>query len=471
MKKERIFWMSLLIGVTVSFSSLYFANRLSSDNDDANAYRYARIFEKTYNIIRDYYVDSNKAKTKKLYFGAIEGLLKSLGDEHTSFLSPKIWKELHESLSGEFEGLGIVIGLRDNYLTVISPIEGSPAFKKGIMAGDVIYKIEGKSTKGITLDEAVTKLRGRKGTPVTVTIVRKTEPKPFKVTITRDVIHVDSVKYTMINSEIGYARIIQFQKNVDVDLRNAIKKLYKRGMKKLILDVRNNPGGYLSKAVNVVDLFLSKGKIVSSKGRVSSSNEEYYAHSFNTISRDTPLIVLVNGASASASEILAGAIQDTRRGVILGEKSYGKASVQNVVQLSSGDEAFGLKITTALYYTPANRLIHKKGIKPDIVVKLPEIEMKEILARRIILDKKLIEKFLRRFRVPSELQIRAFHKSLAKRNLPVTLRLLRKMIYDIRHKNAIPPIFDLSWDIQLTEAIKTFRTKPGLFKREQKAFE
>lgn len=462
--KERYIWITILVVVISVFSMLYLANPAQSENENSSSYLYGRIFEETYKLIRNNYVDPQKADVKTLYFGAIDGLMRSLEDEHTSFLPPKVWKELREGLDGQFEGLGIHIGLKDHLLTVISPIEGSPAFKAGLRPNDIIYKIEGKITKGITLVEAVNKLRGPRGSKVTVTIVRSGETQPFDVTITRDVIKVPSVRFDMIG-DTGYIRIIQFQRNATSELRNAIKTLYKKGMKKLILDLRNNPGGYLGKATDIVDLFISKGRIVSSKGRVSMDNQEYFAHAFNTICRDTPLVVMINNGSASASEIVAGAIQDTHRGIVVGEKSYGKGSVQRVIPLSSGEEEFGLKLTTAFYYTAANRLIHGKGIVPDIVIKEPEIKIEEILAQKLIENKKLLKNFLDKNRRPTEAQVAAFHAQLIKMNLPVSLRILHRMIYIEQHKMELPPVYDLKWDVQLTEALKIFKTKPQLFKR------
>ena len=194
-------------------------------------------------------------------------------------------------------------------------------------------------------------------------------------------------------------------------------------------------------------------------------NQEYFAHAFNTICRDTPLVVLINNGSASASEIVAGAIQDTHRGIVVGEKSYGKGSVQRVIPLSSGEEEFGLKLTTAFYYTAANRLIHGKGIVPDIVIKEPEIKIEEILAQKLIENKKLLKNFLDKNRRPTEAQVAAFHAQLIKMNLPVSLRILHRMIYIEQHKMELPPVYDLKWDVQLTEALKIFKTKPQLFKR------
>jgi carboxyl-terminal processing protease len=254
-------------------------------------------------------------------------------------------------------------------------------------------------------------------------------------------------------------------------MRKAIRNLYKRGMKKLVLDLRNNPGGYLGKAADMVDLFISEGRIVSSKGRINIDDQVFYAHSFNTVSKRTPLIVLINEGSASASEIVAGAIKDTNRGVVIGTKSYGKGSVQRVIQLSNGDEEFGLKLTTAYYYTAAGRLIHNKGIKPDIKIKTPDYNIEQILAQRLISKRNLVKKFVKRYKKPTKAQIAAFHRRLKRRNLPIPFRLLGKMVYNEVHKTDMPPVYDLEWDIQLRKAVKIFRTRRSLFRRKVLAYD
>jgi len=302
--------------------------------------------------------------TKDLIYGAIRGMLSNL-DPHTTFMTPDMYREMQVDTKGEFGGLGIQISIRDKKLVVIAPIEDTPAWRAGIKAGDYIYKIDGEPTKDMTLSDAVKKLRGPKGTKVTLTIIREGEEKPLEITIIRDIIRLKSVKHKMLEDHIGYVKILQFQERTGEDLRKALKDLEKQGMESLILDLRNNPGGLLRVAVEVSEQFLKKGKlIVSVKGR--NKEKEEYISSSSSAREDYPMVVLVNEGSASASEIVAGALQDWHRAVILGTQTFGKGSVQTVYSLSDGS---GLRLTTAKYYTPKGRSIQNTGITPDIVVK------------------------------------------------------------------------------------------------------
>ncbi|HUW55055.1 MAG TPA: S41 family peptidase [Planctomycetota bacterium] len=330
--------------------------------------------------IRDNYVE--EVEEKDIFEGALRGALRSL-DGYSAYISPEDFEEFRTQTKGEFQGLGIEIGIRQNWLTVIAPIEDTPAWRAGIRAGDRIIKIEGKSTEKMSTLDAVKVLRGKKGTKVTITIVHEGERKPIDLTITRDVIPLISVRGYRRNDEaghwdyfvdpehkIGYIRLNAFQENSVQELDKAVADLESKGMKGLVLDLRFNPGGLLSTAVNVADRFLENGVVVSTRGRAVQS-VSYKAHKFGTY-RDFPLALLVNNWSASASEIVAGAVQDHRRGIIVGEHTFGKGSVQNVIPLRGGKSA--LKLTTAYYYTPSGRSIHRKedngdgGLIPDIVV-------------------------------------------------------------------------------------------------------
>ena len=288
---------------------------------------------------------------------AIEGI-RNILDPHTVVFAPEDYEDLKISMEGKFGGVGITISLRDNVLTVISPLAGTPAFKLGIRAGDKIRKIEGNSTKGLTLDEAVEKLRGKIGTDVTISIEREGVPELMDFTITRDEIIVHAIPYySMIQDDIGYIKLATFADNTTADLENAIKELKKQGMKKLILDLRYNPGGLLNQATSVSELFLKKGNLlVSTKGRTQQT--EAYARKDGILSPDVPLVLLVNQGSASASEIVAGAIQDWDRGLIIGKTTFGKGSVQTIFPLDNQGHA--LKLTTAFYYLPFGRCINKK---------------------------------------------------------------------------------------------------------------
>jgi carboxyl-terminal processing protease len=302
-------------------------------------------------------------ETKKLIYGAIKGMVGTL-DPHSFFMSPDEYRELMVETKGSFSGVGIEITIRDNVLTVVSPIEGTPAFEAGIRAGDQIIKIGERSTKDFSIMEAVKLIRGPKGTKVRLTVRREEAEKPIEFVITRDVIPIRSVRSLFLPHGIGYVRISNFQSNTGQELSKALRELAgKEGLKGLILDLRNNPGGLLPQAVKVADEFLDSGVIVSIKGR-DQQEEKTYAQS-GDLMRGNPIVALINGGSASASEIVAGALQDNGRALILGTTSFGKGSVQTLFPLSDGS---GLRLTTALHYTPSGISIQAKGITPDIEV-------------------------------------------------------------------------------------------------------
>jgi len=318
------------------------------------------IFTEVLRQIQENYVEPQDPK--KLIYGAVKGMVQSL-DPHSSFMTKDEYRELMLETKGSFTGIGIEITIKDNVLTVVSPIEGTPAYKAGLKAGDKIIRIEDKSTKDMTLMDAVKRIRGPKGTKVKLTIMREGEKKPLVFSITRDVIPLKSVRALLLEPGIGYVRISTFQSKTAKDLAAAIGKLEKKTkLKGLIFDLRNNPGGLLSQAIEVSDYFLDSGIIVTTKGRKHSQDIVAKAHR-NDGSRNYPIIVLVNGGSASAAEIVAGALKDNKRAVILGTRTFGKGSVQTILPLSDGS---ALRLTTARYYTPSGRSIQLSGIQPDI---------------------------------------------------------------------------------------------------------
>ncbi len=328
--------------------------------DTKDPYRHLDLLVEVLRQIEENYVEPQD--TEKLIYGAIKGMVQSL-DPHSSFMTKEEHQELMLETKGSFTGIGIEITIRDQVLTVVSPIEGTPAYKAGLKAGDKIVKIEGKSTKNMTLMDAVKKIRGPKGTKVRLTIVRKGEKEPLEFTITRDVIPLRSVRSHLLAPRIGYIRISNFQSKTAKDLKKALEELEKKGeLKGLILDLRNNPGGLLSQAIEVSDIFIDSGIIVTTKGRKHSHDIVAKAHK-DKKPRLFPMVVLVNGGSASAAEIVAGALQDNKRAVILGTRTFGKGSVQTIVPLSDGS---GLRLTTARYFTPSGRSIQLSGIVPDI---------------------------------------------------------------------------------------------------------
>lgn len=314
-------------------------------------------------IVEEYYVDD--LNLTAVVNKAIVGLLSNL-DAHSSYLDEKAYKNMQIQTSGEFGGLGITIGMKDGALTVISPIDDTPAYKAGIKAGDVILRINENSTIGMSIDEAVSQMRGKPKTEVEITIVRKGEKKPFNVKIIRDIIKVESVISKLITDDnVLYIRITNFDKHVTQKVKKAIRD--HRDAKGIILDLRNNPGGLLNQAVGVVNLFVDKGVIVSQRGKDKKLDEVYEAKPKNKIS-DLPLAVLVNIGSASASEIVSGALQDLKRAVIVGENTFGKGSVQILMPFDKQDTKDAIRITIAKYYLPSSRTIQAVGVKPDIIV-------------------------------------------------------------------------------------------------------
>ncbi|HSW63010.1 MAG TPA: S41 family peptidase [Dissulfurispiraceae bacterium] len=353
-----------------------------------SSYDDLRLFTEVMTMIKKNYVD--EVKTKDLITGAIKGMLLSL-DPHSGYMTPEQFKEFQADTKGEFGGLGIQISTKDGVLTVIAPIEDTPAYRAGLKAGDKILKIGSESTKDMGIHDAVTRMRGPKGKSVTLTIFRDGWKEPKEFTIVRDIIKIRSVKSKMIRDDIGYVKLTQFQETTASDMSKALAELQKAGMKSLVLDMRNNPGGLLNAAVEVTEQFLPKKKlVVYIKGRIGEKIEYFTDDEFKTYEQ-IPIVVLVNQGSASASEIVAGALKDWKRAVVLGVQTFGKGSVQSLVPMSDGS---GLRLTTAKYYTPNGTSIQSTGIVPDIVVKLEapkdSKDVKELpVMREIDLDRHL----------------------------------------------------------------------------------
>ncbi len=347
------------------------------DKPKPDTYNKLKIFSEILSLIESNYVEP--VESDAMINGAIRGMVKSL-DPHTSYLPPASYKEMQVETTGKFGGLGIEISIRDGVLTVVSPIDETPAFLVGIKAGDKIIKIEDESTLDMTLQDAVSRLRGETGSPIKITIFRDSFKAPKEFTIVRAIIKVRSVVKKLYKKDIGYIKIRSFSKNTSLDLDSALEDLKKEGITKLILDLRNNPGGLLNQAVEVTDRFLNRENlIVYTKGRSDEQNMRFTSHD-KVAGVSYPLIILVNGGSASASEIVAGALQDLNRAIILGTPTFGKGSVQTIIPLSDGS---ALRLTTARYYTPSGRVIQENGIEPDIIIareipdELDEEETKE----------------------------------------------------------------------------------------------
>jgi len=386
-KIASVIFAVFLIGVLIGSGQSQKVSALSNQ-----MYEDLKVFTDVIGLIQKDYVE--ETKSKDLIQGAIKGMLETL-DPHSAYMPPAMFKEMQEETKGRFEGLGIEITLKDGILTVVSPIEGTPAFRAGVMAGDQIIKIDGETTKNFTLVDSVKRLRGPRGTKVTITIMREGLPKSKDFTLVREVIPVRSVRHELLEKTYGYVRISQFQEKTDGDFEKAMKALEeesKGALKGLVLDLRNNPGGLLDQAVKISDRFIDSGIIVSIDGRREEAKQKWPAHPDGTATR-YPLIVLVNGGSASGAEIVAGAIQDHGRGILVGTQTFGKGSVQTIIPLKDGS---GLRLTTARYYTPSGRSIQAKGIVPDIIVKPSRPEEEKEKEKESVTPKFPAEKDLER---------------------------------------------------------------------------
>jgi len=369
-----VFALGLALGVGMTIYSSVFAG------SDKNAVAASplpledlRAFTEVFGKVKSDYVET--VDDKDLLEHAIKGMLSGL-DPHSSYLNREEFKEMRIGTDGKFGGLGIEVSMENGFVKVISPIDDTPAQRAGMMAGDVIVRLDDTPVKGMTLNEAVKIMRGEPGTDILLTVVREGEEGPLKITITRDIIRIKSVRSNTLEPGYGYVRISQFQSATGTSMRKVISELKKENdgeLKGMVLDLRNNPGGVLNASVSVADAFIKKGKIVYTEGRVKDSLLTFNA-SPNDLLKGSPIVVLVNGGSASASEIVAGALQDHHRAIIMGTKTFGKGSVQTIMPMNNGA---ALKITTARYFTPSGRSIQAEGIEPDIIVEQLQISKKE----------------------------------------------------------------------------------------------
>jgi carboxyl-terminal processing protease len=372
--------------VAVLAVNLFIGARVYSDSADAvqkdSVYPNMKLFSEVMEKVRRDYVDGTNLTYQDLVYGALKGMVNEL-DPHSEFLDPEKYKDLQSDTEGHFGGLGVVIAMKDNFLTVVAPMEDTPGFKAGILSGDRILKIDGKSAENMTLADAVKLLRGDPDTPVSLSLLRPSSGQIKDYNLTRAIINVDMVKdingkkeFPLGENKIGYVRLVQFGEKTSDDLEVALNKLKEQGMQALIIDLRWNPGGLLDQAVEVCEKFLPRGQlIVSTEGRNPSQDSKHRASGRGDELHGMPIVVLVNLGSASASEIVSGCLQDLHRAIILGEKTFGKGSVQSIIPLDDGS---ALRLTTAKYYTPSHKVIHQVGITPNILVPTTDEEDRDI---------------------------------------------------------------------------------------------
>jgi carboxyl-terminal processing protease len=370
MMRFGLTWAAAAVVATLAFAPAVAADDSASPKISADTYRQLDLFGEVFERVRADYVD--KVSDQQLIEAAINGMLSSL-DPHSSYMNPKNFGNMEVEVRGEFGGLGIEVTMTDGVIKVISPIDGTPAAKAGIKPGDLILKVGNEAVMGMSLNDAVTKMRGPIGSPITLTIQRG-HTAPFDVTLDRAVIKVPSVRAELLGGDIGYIRISSFSEQTDSGVHKAFATLHQKAGNRLagiVLDLRNNPGGLLDQAIAVVNDFIARGEIVSTRGRRPEDAQRFDAKPGKDISGGLPMVVLINGGSASASEIVAGALQDHHRAVLMGTRSFGKGSVQTIIQLPGNG---AMRLTTARYYTPSGRSIQARGIEPDIVVEQAKIE-------------------------------------------------------------------------------------------------
>jgi carboxyl-terminal processing protease len=381
MQKNKRF--KILFYIAIAVFSLYAVKghepAYSKAKAEDDIHKQMRLFTDVFTLIKDNYVDEITAKD--MIYGAMKGMVSAL-DPYSQFMEPDVAELVKSDTEGEFGGLGIRITTIDDYVTVITPLPDTPAYRIGIMPGDKIVRIEGEDAKGLTLRDAVKKLRGPKGTSVTISVAREGEDELLDYTITRDIIVPKKVYKKIIDDKIGYVRLTEFTEDAPAKLKKAVRYLQDKKVEGLVFDLRNNPGGLLTAAVDISGFFVEKGQlVVYTQGRRPEQTRKFYAKK-TPIANKIPLVVLINKGSASGSEIVAGCIKDISRGIIVGEQSFGKASVQSIIDLEDGSS---LRLTTAKYYTPSGVSIHDKGIEPDIVVEITRDQRKKIIEQQEVI--------------------------------------------------------------------------------------
>jgi len=452
--KERTIWIGITAFSLAIIILLSFSTGVLAGERDAESQTLLELFYEVFYFIQDNYVDEENVESNNLIEGALKGLFEALDDPYSTYLTSEDMRPMNDTTIGRFGGVGLIISKVEKGVQVVSPIEDTPAYKAGISAGDLIIAVEGASVVDSTIDEVVNVLRGEPDTAVAVTIQRG-KRLIFDVTIIRALIEVPTVKQALIPEGIGYLRIIQFTPLTPFRVKEALAFFEENKYKGLIVDLRSNPGGLLDSVVKIGDMFISRGPIVSTRSRVVSENQVFSASRKATIvDRNIPVVVLIDRGSASASEILAGALKDTKRATLLGEKSYGKGSVQQIRRIGDG----GFKLTMSRYYTPSGATIDKVGIMPDREIKEPELTEEEEESFSLILNDESVKNFVSRNNQPGEIAIASFIEELRGVDIDLPDRYIRRLIrIEVNRTNNNPPVYDLEYDLVLQEAVQMLR--------------
>ena len=457
-KKEKYYWVFLTLVISTGIIFFSVSPAVSAQDTNQERVEYITVLDQVMRFIQNYYVDD--VDPKVLFEGAMKGMFESLDDPYSVYLTASDMSDLSDTTTGKFGGVGMYISkfYGDTsydeehlpFVRVVAPIEGTPAYRLGVSAGDYIIKIDNKSTENMTLDEVMSLLRGEAGTNVNVTFLRG-DNIIFSLDVTRENIVVPTVKSGMIEKNIGYVRIIQFTPMTAGKVKEALEDFKMKNYKSVIIDLRGNPGGLLSSVTDIADYFLSGEVIVSTRSKIPSENKIYRAERETMVPEDFPIVVLLDKGSASASEILSGALKDNKRAFILGETSYGKGSVQQVRTIGDG----GFKLTMSRYYTPDGKNIDKIGIDPDLEVKEDEFSEEEAEAYKNIIENFLIQDFVKKNPSPDEAVISRYISDLARDNIVLKERVIRKLIRNELNKtNNNPPVYDLEYDIVLQKAVQ-----------------
>jgi len=453
---ERFVWMGVTIFLLTAVVLVAFAPRALAQNRDEDKRALLKSFQDVFDFVQQNYVDENKVDSKVLVEGALKGLFDALGDPYSTYLTGEDLRALEDTTVGEFSGIGVVITKAADAAgaEVVTPIEGTPAYRAGLSATDLIVKIDGADVRDLTLNDVVNKIRGPKGTELTLTIQRG-KSLVFDLKVQRENVEVPTVKKAMIPGGIGYLRITTFTPYTARYVEEAIRYFGQNSYRAMVVDVRSNGGGRLDSVIDIANYFLDKGTIVSTRGRSRGESFAYAARPANTIvAASIPVVVLINGGSASASEILAGALKDTGRAKIIGEKSFGKGTVQQVRKV--GD--FEFKLTMSKYFTPSGVSIEGKGIEPDIAVTEERVSDAELEAYNRMVREGRIRTFVENASsgsAPTEPQIVAFLATLKKDGIDIREPILRKLIRDEANRaNNTPPVYDLEYDVVLQKAVE-----------------